>query len=159
MTDVTDTTDVTDRAEPEETTSRRGLLIGLALGAPVIAYGIGGALVDSADTQPRELTTWIVGAALVDDLVIIPVALAAAWLARRLAPQATWPAIRAGLITAAILTAVGWPMVQGYGEDPHNPSLLNRNYAAGLLGAIAVIAVITATWAFIARRRETHSRP
>ena len=50
-----------------ETTSRRGLLVGLAVGLPVIAYGVRGLLVDADRTQPAELARWIVGAAVVND--------------------------------------------------------------------------------------------
>ena len=70
-----------------ETTSRGGLLIGLALGLPVIGYGLGGAIVDSADTHPPELARWVVGAALVHDLVVVPVTAAVALLVRRFSPR------------------------------------------------------------------------
>ena len=47
------------------TTSPRGLVVGLVLGLPIIGYGVRGALIDAADTNPTELATWIVGSALV----------------------------------------------------------------------------------------------
>jgi hypothetical protein len=129
-----------------ETTSRRGLLIGLALGVPVIGYGLRGAFVDAGDTHPPELARWVIGAALVQDLVVVPVAAAIALLVRRFTPRRAWPPVRAGLVAAGIFVAVGWPFVRGYGRDSTNPSLLPRNYGAGLAAAIVVIWLVVAAW-------------
>ena len=129
-----------------ETTSRRGLLIGLALGLPVAGYGLRGAIVDAADTHPPELARWVIGAALLHDLVVVPVAAAVALLLRRVTPRRAWPPVRAGLAATAILALVGWPFVRGYGDDPTNPSLLPRNYCAGLATAIGVVWLVVAAW-------------
>jgi hypothetical protein len=127
-----------------ETTSPRGLIVGLALGLPVIGYGVRGAVIDADDTRPAELAAWILGSGLVEDLVLIPVVLGVGLVARRLVPAAAWPAVRAGLIVTGALCLVAWPFVRGYGRDPSIPSLLNRNYAAGLAIAIAVVWVAVA---------------
>ena len=129
-----------------ETTSRGGLLIGLALGLPVVGYGLRGAIVDAADTHPPELARWVIGAALVHDLVVVPVAGAVALMVRRFSPRRAWPPVRAGLAATGILVVVGWPFVRGYGRDPTNPSLLPRNYGAGLAAAIGVIWLLVASW-------------
>lgn len=143
-----------------ETTSHRGLLIGLGLGLPVIGYGIRGALVDAADTHPPELARWVVGAALVHDLVVVPLAVAVALLVRRLTPPRAWPPVRAGLAATGVLALVGWPFVRGYGRDPTNPSLLPRNYGAGLAVAIGVVWLTVAAWvAWRAIRSRTGSKP
>ncbi|MGH9230620.1 MAG: hypothetical protein ACRD07_18160 [Acidimicrobiales bacterium] len=129
-----------------ETTSRRGLLIGLALGLPIIGYGLRGAIVDAADTHPPELAGWVIGAALVHDLVVVPAAAAIALSAHRFAPKRAWPPVRAGLAATGILTLVAWPFVRGYGHDPTNASLLPRNYGAGLAAAIGVVWLAVAAW-------------
>jgi hypothetical protein len=142
-----------------ETTSRRGLLIGLALGLPVIGYGIRGAVVDAADTHPPELARWVVGAALVHDLVVVPLAAAVALLARRFTPPRAWPPVRAGLAATGMLALVAWPFVRGYGRDPTNPSLLPRNYGAGLAAGIGVVWLAVAAWvAWRAIRSRVTSR-
>jgi hypothetical protein len=129
-----------------ETTSRRGLLIGLALGLPVLGYGLRGAVIDAADTHPPELARWVIGAALVNDLVVVPMAAAVALVVRRFTPRRAWPPVRAGLATTAIFVAVGWPFVRGYGHDPTNPSLLPRNYGAGVAAAVGVVWLVVAAW-------------
>jgi hypothetical protein len=134
------------RADLPETTSRRGLLVGLALGVPVVGYGLRGAFVDAGDTHPTELARWVIGAALVHDLVVVPVVAAVALLARRFTPPRAWPPVRAGLAATGIFVVVGWPFVRGYGRDQTNPSLLPRDYGAGLAAAVAVIWLAVAAW-------------
>lgn len=140
--------------ELPETTSRRGLLVGLALGVPVIAYGIRGVFVDASDTQPGQLVRWVVGANVVHDALLAPAALAVGWAASRFIPRFAWPAVRAGLIATGVLGLVAWPLVRGYGVDPSIPSLLNRNYGAGLAAALAVVWLVVAGWVAVAWRRE-----
>ena len=124
------------------TTSRRGLLAGLALGLPLIAYGVRGVFVDAADTHPADMARWLVGAALVDDLVIVPAALLVGTIGRRFTPRRAWPAVRGGLLVSGILALVAWPFVRGWGRDPTNPSLLARDYGAGLLLALVAVWVV-----------------
>lgn len=137
-----------------DTTSRRGLLAGLAVGVPLIAYGVRGVLVDARDTHPAELARWLVGVALVDDLVVVPLALLAGVVGRRATPSWAWPAVRAGLLVTAVLVLVGWPFVRGWGADPTNPSLLARDYGAGLAVALGVVWATVAAAALWARRRK-----
>lgn len=127
-----------------ETTSRRGLVVGLILGAPVIAYGIRGALVDAADTHPGELARWIIGAGIVHDLVIAPMVLALGLLIRRVVTdEPVRRVLRAGFVVSAALALVAWPFVRGYGRVAAVPSVLPRNYAMGLAAYLGV------TWAIV----------
>jgi hypothetical protein len=121
------------------TTSTRGLLAGLAVGVPVMAYGIRGVLVDAADTHPAELARWIVGSAVAHDAVLLPLVALSAWALRRITPAGWWPAVRAGAITTGVLALVAWPVVGGYGRDPRNPSLFPRDYGLGLAVTVALV--------------------
>jgi hypothetical protein len=136
------------RGGGDRTTSARGLVVGLLLGLPVLAYGVRGVLIDAGDTHPAELARWMIGVALAGDLVLVPLALAAGALGRRFVPVWAWPAVRAGLLATGVLALVGWPFVRGYGTNRTVPSLLARNYATGLAIAVAlawfVVAVLVA---------------
>ena len=134
------------------TTSTRGLVVGLAVGVLVMAYGVRGVLVDAADTHPAELARWIVGGALVHDLVLIPLVAAVAWGLRRLLPGRWWGPVRAGLVVTGTLCLVAVPFVAGLGRDPGNPSLLPRDYAAGLVAAVAAVWLAAAGLAALTRR-------
>lgn len=137
-------------SELPETTSRRGLLAGLVLGLPVMVYAVRGSLVDASDTHPAELARWVVGLALVHDLLLVPAVLAIGTLLRRIVPPVAWPQVRAGLFVSTVLTLVAWPMIRGYGHRSSIPSLFPRNYAAGLLVALAVVWLAVALWCLVA---------
>lgn len=131
-----------------------GLWVGLAVGGPVIAFGVAGAVGDAASTHPAELARWVVGGALVHDLVLAPIVLGVSWLLGRLAGRrARRPAlgpVRWAMATSAVLVLFAWPFVRGYGRNPGVPSLLNRDYGAGLVAylvavwAVAALAVLVA---------------
>jgi hypothetical protein len=139
----------------------RGLWIGLALGLPVMAFGLGGALVDAERTHPFELARWVIGLALVHDLVVVPVTLALGSALRRVTGWA-WPAVGWALAASAVLTAFALPFIRGYGRDPTIPSLLDRDYALGLavfvaaVWGIAAVVIAATCWA---RRSGGRVRP
>lgn len=138
-------------------TSTRGLLAGLAVGVPVMAYGARGALVDAADTHPAELARWIVGGAVVHDAVLVPLVALAAWGLRRLVPDRWWGPVRAGLVVSGTLCLAAYPFVAGFGRDPRNPSLLPRDYGLGLAGALAVVWLGVAAWLVAVTRRRSQA--
>jgi hypothetical protein len=132
-----------------DTTSRRGLLTGLALGGPIMAYAVRGAVVDERLTHPFELARWIVGLAVVHDLVLVPVVLALGAGLRRVVPTRAWAPMRSALLATAVLSAVAWPFVRGYGRSGSVPSLLPRNYGTGLAAALAVVWLLAALWTLL----------
>jgi hypothetical protein len=137
-----------------ETTSRRGLTAGLVVGLPVMAFGVRGALAEAARVHPAELARWVVGAAALNDLVLLPVALLVGRAGRRLVPARLWPAVRNGLVASGVLALVSWPFVRGYGRSAGNPSLFPRDYASGLAAALVAAWLAVAAWLLIDRRRR-----
>lgn len=130
----------------------KGQLVGLALGLPLLAYGVRGVLVDARRTHPGELARWLVGSAILHDVVLVPVVLLASVLVVRLAPAwARVPALWA-LATSAMLALYAWPFLRGYGRNPSVPSLLARDYVAGLAAYVAAVVVIALAWALLRRR-------
>ena len=124
--------------------SNRGLWIGLALGVPVMAVGFVGVVIDATFTHPAELARWVVGAAVVHDLVVVPPTLLVATFLRRRLPARLWPVLRWALVTSVVLTAFALPFARGYGRDDTIPSLLDRNYALGLLAYLVAVWIVAA---------------
>jgi hypothetical protein len=131
----------------------RGFWVGLALGVPIMAVGVVGALDNAERTHPAELARWVVGGALVHDALVLPIVLLVGWGARRLTPPVAWPAVRWALATSAVVALVAWPFVRGYGRRASNPSLLPRDYASGTLLAVAAVWAVAIAWAVVAARR------
>jgi hypothetical protein len=139
-----------------DTTSPRGLVAGLVVGLPVVAFGIGGAVLNANDTSPVELTGWVVGLAITHDVVVVPLVLALGWaisqVVRDLRSRA---ALRFGLLVSAGLCLVAYPLVRGFGRSDAVPSALARDYGRGLAIYLAIVWVLVAA-VVVARRR---SRP
>ncbi len=129
-----------------------GRWIGLALGAPVIAWGIRGVLMESARTHPAELARWLVGSAVVHDAVVLPIVASVAVLARRVVSDRAWPAVRWALATSGVVAIVSWPFVRGYGRRASNPSLLPRDYGTGVAVALAAVWLVCGAVCWRARR-------
>lgn len=133
--------------------STRAFWIAMAVGTPIVAFGIRGALVNARDVHPGEVARWLVGSAIVHDAVILPLVLAVGLVGRRFVPAWAWPAVRWALMTTGVLVLVSRPFVAGYGYNPGNPTALNRNYGLGVSIALAVVWTAATVWAFLTRRR------
>ena len=125
----------------------RGLWLGVLLGAPLLLLGVKDVFDQASRTHPFELARWVVGAALVLDLVVLPVSLL---VGRSIRGR---PALRWAMSSSAITLLVAWPYVRGYGRSRGNPSLLPRDYGTGTSLAIAATVVAAGAWAVLATRR------
>jgi hypothetical protein len=129
-----------------------------ALGWIIIAGAVVGAFSDRRDAQPSQLVRWVIGGALVHDLLWLPlVALAGVALTR--ATRGRLPRVVAwALATSVVLILVAWPFVRGYGRQPGNPSLLPRDYAAGLAAYLAVIWLVVLGFMAVGALRKAATR-
>lgn len=130
--------------------------IGAVAGWAVIAFGVFGLLRDAARTRPENFALWFLGSALAHDALIAPLVFLVALGLVKVVPARIRPVIQAGLIVAGSVTVVSLPFVLGRGGATGNPSALPRNYTAGLLIILGVIAVITA---LAARHRTRQLQP
>jgi hypothetical protein len=135
-----------------------GRWFGLALGLPVIAWGIRGVLMESARTHPAELGRWLVGSAVIHDAVVLPIVLLVGAVARRTVSDRAWPVVRWALATSGVLLLVSWPFVRGYGQSPANPSVLPRAYGTGVLLALAAVWAVSGAM-LLMRRSRTATNP
>jgi hypothetical protein len=127
------------------------------IGWALMAFGTWGILARALATEPSELAAWVVGAAVVHDLVVAPVVFSVgrtvAWATRGL-PRA---AIQVGLILTGILVVYSIPVVGGFGRLEDNPSLLPREYGTGLVVLLAAAWGLTAAALVLARPRRGQS--
>jgi hypothetical protein len=129
---------------------------GAAVGWAVMVFAVWGILGDPGATNPSQLVRWVVGAALVHDLLIAPVVTAVAVLLARRAPP--WWGRPVGWAAAASATIVLFavPLVRGFGEHVLNASALPRDYTANLIAVVAMIwaaTALTVTVRALGRRR------
>ena len=140
----------------EQTPRGVGFWIGLALGLPIMAYGVVGAATN-AGTHPIKLATWIVGADLIHDLLVAPVVGLVGWLLVKVARRPWRAPLRAALITTALIVAIGWVPLRGYGRIADNRSLAPLDYATTILTAVGAVWLACAVWiAAVAVRGRTN---
>jgi hypothetical protein len=131
-------------SSPSSSPRSRGAWVGVAAGWGLIAIGVRGVLHDADATEPTDLLRWVGGLLLLHDLLLVPIVVAAGYLVGRLAPRVTVIPLQLALSTSAIVIALGWPLVRGYGERSANPSLLPLAYRRNVVVLLAIIWTVTA---------------
>jgi hypothetical protein len=138
----------------------RGFWLGLAAGTAVMGYGVWGLVQESDATRPGDLARWFAGGLLVHDLAVAPLVSVAAALVGRVV-RGPWRApVCAGLGASAVLVAIGWPALRGYGSErvPDNPSVQPLDEATALAWVVGAVWVLVLTWGVLATRRAQFTR-
>lgn len=114
---------------------------GLVLGGAVMAYGVRGALTDSAGTHPAALATWVVGADLAHDLLVVPIIATVGWVTARLVPARWRPLVVSGLVMSGVVLLLGVIPWRGDGRAnvPDNPSVQPLDYTTAIATVLAVV--------------------
>jgi hypothetical protein len=109
------------------------------VGWALMAFGVLGILKEARATAPPELAAWIIGAAMVHDLVVAPVVFSVGRTVARASRGLPRAAIQVGLVLTGILVLYSIPVVGGFGRLGDNPSLLPRTYGASLVVLLAMV--------------------
>lgn len=120
----------------------------------ILMLGWGGLLLLRTGHVVRDVP-WLLAPVLVHDLLLAPLVVALVWLGMRVLPETAHTAAMVGLVVTGGLTLVALSVVGRVGADPHNPSLLDRNYLAGWLVAVATVWVTVAIVAVVQRHRAS----
>lgn len=127
-------------------------LLGLAA-LPVGGYG-GWLLVSRQDLdQVREVVVWLAAGVLVHDGAVAALALLGGLLVGLL-PRASRPPAAVALVVVGTLTVVALPVLGGFGEDPANPTHLDRPYVTAWLILVTVVVVTVVVAALVRVRKE-----
>jgi hypothetical protein len=139
---------------------RPGLLLRIAAGvAGVVMFVVAAryAAMRSIDVRPALWVRWWVTAAVIHDVVVAPAAIAVGWLVVRFSPRSVKAPLQAGLVVSAVLVAVSWPALRGYGRIPSNPTYLPRQYGTGLALSLLLVWLGCAGWAIVRKVRQARS--
>ena len=136
-----------------------GLWFGLAIGTPIVAYGTWQLVHHSTAGRTLTVATWAISAGLLHDLVLVPLMLTVVWLIGRIIPGRSANAVRAGVLGTALVVAIDWAALNGYGRRADNPSLQPLNATTATLTAVAVVWVLAGVvWAISWWRSRVHAR-
>lgn len=122
-------------------------------GWALIAFGLRGVSQTARDTHPASFAVWFAGSALVHDLVLAPLVLAAGVLVARAVPALVRAWVQGALVTSALVAAGSFPWVAGLGDRAGNASALPGSYGFGLAVVLAVVWLAAAAGALRAVRR------
>ena len=121
--------------------------------AVILGVGLRGIFQHRLDTRPANLARFVVGGALLHDLLVAPVVIMLGVAVARAVPAAARAAVQAGLAVTAIVALFSYPLVRAYGLAAHNPTSLPHNYARNLLVVLGLVWAVTAA---VAIRRVVH---
>jgi hypothetical protein len=128
----------------------RALLV--VAGVAAIGYGALGLLRAASDTRPPRWLADLVASSLLHDLLLAPVVLLLLVAGRRWLPRSWRGPAAAFLLIGGSLALVALPVVLGAGARPDNPTLLPRDYRAGLAVTLAVTAACVVVGTLVLRR-------
>ena len=126
--------------------------ISAAIGWAVIAWGLRGIFQHSLDTRPANLARFVVGGALLHDLIIAPLLIGAGVLLARAVPGRARAVVQGALAISGIVALFSYPLVRGFGLAANNPTSLPHNYAAGLLVVLGIVWAVAAAIAVVRLR-------
>ena len=147
--------------EPAQDDDRRAgplFWISAAAGWAVIAWGLRGIFQHSLDTRPGNLARFVVGGALLHDLLVAPLVILAGVLLVRVVRGRARAVVQAALAVSGLVALFSYPLVRGYGLAANNPTSLPHNYTANLLVVLGVVWAFAAA-AVIFRLRRPVSQP
>ncbi|WP_084436897.1 hypothetical protein [Aldersonia kunmingensis] len=133
----------------------RIVLVGL--GAWAVWYGAT-LLFESGTEAVRSIILWFVAGILLHDGVFAPLCAALGTGSRRVLPRSWWPPVACGAVCTVVLGLVAAPVIAREGAMPDNPSVLDRNYVAGLAIALVVVWVLVGATLIAGRRGASTSR-
>ncbi|WP_189382743.1 hypothetical protein [Streptosporangium nondiastaticum] len=125
-----------------------------ACGVALMGVGMWAAWRGDDPQDPWPVVRWLAGAVLVHDGIVAPLTLLAGLVVVRLRARR---AVRGGLLVAASVTAVAYPVLFRPGV-PQNPSVLPLDYVRNWLFVLALTAAATAVIALTGARARAWAR-
>lgn len=117
--------------------------VSAAAGWALILWGVRGLLHHHVDTRPSDLARFLVGGALIHDLVVAPLVLMVGAALARAVPLAWRAAVQVASIISACVVLFAYPLVRGFGLAANNPTSLPHNYAWNLTVVVATVWLVT----------------
>ncbi len=142
-----------ERPQPSDHRAGPAFWVSAVVGWVVIGIGLRGIFMHSLDTRPASLARFVVGGALLHDLVVAPLVLVAAVVLTRAVPGRARAPVQAALVVTGMLAVFSYPLVRAYGLASNNPTSLPHNYALNLTVVLGVVWAVAAA-ALVLRLRK-----
>ncbi len=135
---------------------RIGLLIGLVVGLPMMAWGVYALAIHRAASPTASVARFFIGGDVIHDAIVAPIAALVGVLVLRRVPTSARAQTRAALFTTAIVVAIAWPGIRAYGRmrAPDNASVQPLNYATAVATVVVIVWFICGVWFVVDLRRS-----
>lgn len=132
----------------DEAPNGAGFWVGAVAGIGIMAFGVRGLLQHSGATQPLEFSKWFIGADILHDLVLAPAVALVGVVVARLIPRPWRFPVQAGLFATAIVLAVGWAPLRGYGRATAvgNGTVQPLDYSTAVATVVGVVWMLAIAW-------------
>ena len=131
----------------------------ILVGFAVMAWSIRGVFVEAERTAPASWFTWLIGGALVHDLIVLPLVLLVGAGFAALGRPGLARSLRWAIAVGAILTVASFPVVARFGARDDNPTILplpaGRNLLLVWVGLLAVAVVVGLVWDWRLKQEST----
>src|SRR5947209_12205698 len=92
------------------------VIVGAVSGIALAGFGVHTLLAHAGDTRPATVARWVIGLALLHDVVLAPAVLVIGAAVRRWAPPRVRPVLAGLLVVTGLIVLEAWPAVRGYGR-------------------------------------------
>ncbi len=113
----------------------------IVVGWALVAVALVGVFDELRGAESGSWARWVLGAALVHDLIVLPLVLVVGWALSRLTPLPWRVPLRTALVMAAVVSLTVFPVTRRWGARSDNPSILPLPAAQNL--ALVVAALLT----------------
>jgi hypothetical protein len=131
---------------PETEIPGRGFWFGLVLGTPVMVYGAVELVQQAGWPRSWGVARWFAGGVLLHDLVLVPIVLTCVWAIGRWTPARVRTPLRAAVLGSALVVAIGWPGLRGYGNKPDNATIHPLDYGSAVLTLLVLVWASALAW-------------
>jgi hypothetical protein len=122
----------------------------ILVGFGVMARAVVGVFAEAERTAPASWFTWLIGGALVHDLVVLPLVLLVGAGFASLGRPGLARSLRWAVAVGAVVTVASFPVVARFGARSDNPTVLplpaGRNLVLVWVGLLAVAVVVGLLW-------------
>ncbi|MEZ5237984.1 MAG: hypothetical protein R2716_03200 [Microthrixaceae bacterium] len=124
----------------------------VVLGVAVMAWAVVGVFMEADLSDPPNWFAWLIGAALVHDLLLLPVVLAIGALIAVVPATRARAALRWSIAVSAVITLATFPVAARWGADPTDASELPLPVARNLVVLWAVLVPVALVAGLVADR-------
>lgn len=133
----------------DDAVDTRGLVIGLVLGTPLLAFGIVGLVTSVPVANTISTATWAALLLALHDAVLVPVVLAVVWVVHRFTPAVVRAPLVAGVLGSALVAALAAPGVLDLGNPSGNPTVHPFDTGFASVVALGLVWLVVAAWAAV----------